>query len=266
MIRQLYIRQAMEDLINRTQITNKVYDGIADPGNGAVPLQAGGQWVSPQEKAGGPYPYSPSKAIALLKAHGWKVTPGGTSTCQSAGTGAADCGAGITAGEALTFSLAYSSGSAIFDEQEAAIQSSEELGGIKITLKSEPFNTLAATVGTCNAASHPASTCNWQLVDEGYQPLPGLYPSGEQFFATNAPYNQGGYSSPEMNSLINATEYGSSTQAFYAYENYANEQLPWLYLPNSSFINAYKSNLAGFAPLNPFSGSLNPEDWYFTKS
>jgi peptide/nickel transport system substrate-binding protein len=266
LIRQLYIRQAMEELINRPQITKKVYAGVADPGNGAVPIQAGGPWVSPQEKAGGPYPYSPSKAIALLKAHGWSVKPGGTSTCQRAGTGPADCGAGITAGESLAFTMEYSSGSAIFDEQEAAIQSSEAQGGIKINLKSEPFNTLAANVGTCNAASHPASTCNWQLVDEGYQPLPGLYPSGEQFFATDAPYNQGGYSNAKMNSLIEATEYGSSTQAFYAYENYANEQLPWLYLPNSSLINVYKSNLGGFAPLNPFSGSINPEDWYYTKS
>ena len=266
LIRQLYVRQALEYLINRPQISKKAYAGDADPGNGTVPIQAGGPWVSPQEKAGGPYPYSPAKAVALLKAHGWKVTPGGTSTCQRAGSGAADCGAGITAGEKLAFTLEYSSGSTTFDEQEAAIQSSEEQGGIKINLKSEPFNTLAANVGTCNAKSHPASTCSWQLVDEGYQPLPGLYPSGEQFFATGAPYNQGGYSNPKMNQLINATEYGSSKQAFYAYENYANEQLPWLYLPNQSFVNAYKSNLGGFAPLNPFSGSINPEDWYYTKS
>jgi peptide/nickel transport system substrate-binding protein len=266
MIRQLYIRQAMEYLINRPQITKKVYAGDADPGNGTVPLVAGGKYASPQEKADGPYPYSPAKAVALLKAHGWKVTPGGISTCQRAGSGSADCGAGITSGEQLAFTLAYSSGSTTFDEQEAAIQSSEEQGGIKINLKSEPFNTLASTVGTCNAKSHPASTCSWQLVDEGYQPLPGLYPSGEQFFATGAPYNQGGYSDPKMNSLINTTEYGSSTQAFYTYEDYANQQLPWLYLPDQSFVNAYKSNLGGFAPLNPFSGSINPEAWYYTKS
>jgi len=266
LIRQLYVRQAIEYLINRPQITKKVYEGYADPGNGTVPLVAGGQWVSPQEKAGGPYPYSPSKAIALLKAHGWNVKPNGTSTCQRAGSGPADCGAGITAGENLAFTLEYSSGSTTFDEQEAAIQSSEAQGGVKINLKSEPFNTLAATVGTCNAKSHPASTCNWQLVDEGYQPLPGLYPSGEQFFATNAPYNQGGYSNAKMNQLINDTEYGSSTKAFYAYEDYANQQLPWLYLPDQSFINVYKSNLGGFAPLNPFSGAINPEDWYYTKS
>jgi peptide/nickel transport system substrate-binding protein len=266
LIHQLYVRQAIEMLIDRPQISQKVYGGYADPGNGAVPVVAGGQWVSPQEKAGGPYPYSPSKAIALLKEHGWKVTPGGTSTCQRTGSGPADCGAGVTSGEDLAFSLEYSSGDTTFDEQEDAIQSSEEQGGIKMNLKSEPFNTLAADVGTCTAASHPASTCSWQLVDEGYQPDQGLYPAGDQFFETDAPYNFGGYSNPEMNSLINATEYGSSSQAFFSYENYANEQLPWLYLPNPSLINAYKSNLGGFAPLNPFSGSLNPEDWYFTKS
>ena len=36
-----------------------------------------------------------------------------------------------------------------------------------------------------------------------------------------------------MNNLINATEYGSSTPAFFAYEDYAARQLPWLWLPDS---------------------------------
>jgi peptide/nickel transport system substrate-binding protein len=264
MLRQLYIRQALEDLINRPQIVSKVYGGYADPGNGPVPLAAGGQWVSPLEKSGGPYPYSPSKAISLLKAHGWKVVPNGTSTCQTPGTGPTDCGTGIAAGAALSFSLAYSSGSTTFDEQEAAIQSSEAQGGVKINLKSEPFNTLASTVGICNASSHPSSGCNWELVDEGYDPLIGLYPAGSGWFNTGGSSNQGGYSSPEMDNLINQTEYGSSTQAFYNYEDYAAEQLPWLWLPQPSNINVYKSNIGGYTPLNPFTGSLNPEVWYFT--
>ena len=49
-LRQLYIRQAMEDLINRPQIVAKVYGGYADPGNGPVPVQAIPSWVSPLEK------------------------------------------------------------------------------------------------------------------------------------------------------------------------------------------------------------------------
>jgi peptide/nickel transport system substrate-binding protein len=264
LLRQLYIRQALEELINRPQIVSKVFGGYADPGNGPVPIKAFEQWISPLERAGGPYPYSPRAAVALLKAHGWKVVPGGASTCQRVGSGSADCGAGVTAGEQLSFQLAYSAGIASFDEQEAAIQSSEEQAGVKLALKTEPFNTLTATVGTCTAAKHPGSTCGWQLVDEGYNPYQ-LYPSGTGFFNTGGFYNQGGYSSPEMDSLINATEYGSSSSAFYAYEDYAARQLPWLWLPDADFVQVYKTNLTGYAPLNPFSGGLDPENWFYSK-
>jgi peptide/nickel transport system substrate-binding protein len=263
-LQQLYVRQAMQYLIDGPQIMSKVYEGYADPGTGPVPAQAFPQWASPLEKSGGAYPYDPAKAVSLLKAHGWKVVPGGTSTCQSPGTGPSDCGAGITAGEALSFQLLYSSGQAAMDEQEAAIQSSEEQGGIKIALKSEPFNTLVGQFGDCSASSHPASACSWQLVDEGYLPY-NLYPAGNSIFNTGGINDNGGYSSAEEDSLINATEYGSSTQAFYQYEDYTAEQLPWLWLPLESNIFVYKSNLAGFAPLNPVSGGLNPEVWYYTK-
>jgi peptide/nickel transport system substrate-binding protein len=91
-------------------------------------------------------------------------------------------------------------------------------------------------------------------------------PSGAGSFNTDANGNYGGYSSPEMDKLIDATEYGSSSAAFFAYEDYAAKQLPLLWLPNASFVFVYKSNLAGVTPLNPFSGLLNPEVWYYTKS
>ena len=265
MLRQLYIRQALEYLINRKQIVQKAFAGFADPGNGPVPVIYGQQWASPLEKAGGPYPFSPSAAISVLKKHGWKVVPGGVDTCQSPGTGPANCGAGITAGEPLQFQLLYASGTAAFDQQNAAIQSSEALGGVKITLKSEPFNTLVATTGTCNAQSHPASICNdWQLQQYGYNTY-GLDPSGAGYYNTDAINNYGGYSNPHMDALINATEFGASSSAFYAYEDFAARQLPLLWLPNESYVFVYKSNLAGVTPLNPFSGTINPEVWYFTK-
>jgi peptide/nickel transport system substrate-binding protein len=263
-LQQLYVRQALEDLIDRTQIVSKVFDGYADPGNGPVPVQGFSAWTSPLEKSGGPYPYDPAKAISLLKAHGWKVVPNGTSTCQRPGAGAADCGAGITAGEPLSFQLLYSSGSTTGDEEEASIQSSEAQAGVAIGLKSEPFNSLISTVGVCNAGSHPASTCGWQLVDFGYDPY-DLYPAGDGIFNTDGNGNQGGYSSPEEDTLINDTEYGGSAQTFFAYEDYTAEQLPWLWVPQASNIQVYKSNLVGYAPLNPFTGGLNPEDWYYTK-
>ena len=263
-LRQLYVRQALEDLIDRTQIVSKIYDGYADPGNGPVPVAGFSEWTSPLEKSGGPYPYDPSKAISLLTAHGWKVVPNGTSTCQRPGAGATDCGAGITAGERLSFQLLYSSGSTTGDEEEASIQSSEAQAGVAVSLKAEPFNSLISTVGVCNSGSHPASTCGWQLVDFGYDPY-DLYPAGDGIFNTDSNGNQGGYSSAEENTLINDTEYGGSAQTFFAYEDYTAEQLPWLWVPQASNIQVYKSDLVGYAPLNPFTGGLNPEDWYYTK-
>jgi peptide/nickel transport system substrate-binding protein len=265
LLRQLYIRQALEYLINRGQITSDAFHGYADPGNGPVPVTYGQQWASPLEKAGGPYPYAPAKAEALLKAHGWTVTPNGTDTCQRPGTGAADCGAGVAAGEKLQFQLLYASGSADYDQMNAAIQTSEAQAGIHLVLKAEPFNTLVATTATCNAASHSGSVCNWQLQQFGYQPY-SLDPNGSGIFNTDAVSNYGGYSSPEMDQLINETEYGSSSSAFFAYEDYAAEQLPWLWLPNQSGVIVYKNNLAGVVPSSPFDFLLNPEVWYYVKS
>jgi peptide/nickel transport system substrate-binding protein len=265
LLKQLYIRQALEYMINRKQIQSAVFHGYADPGNGAVPTTYGQQWVSPLEKSGGPYQYSVSKAVAVLKAHGWKVVPNGTDTCQQPGTGPSQCGAGITAGEKLQFQLLYASGSADYDQMNAAIQTSEAQGGIHITLKAEPFNTLVATTSTCNEQSHPASTCNnWQLQQFGYQPY-SVDPNGSGVFNTNAISNYGGYASAKMDQLINATEYGSSPSAFFAYEDYVAQQLPWLWLPNQSSVVVYKSNLAGVAPSSPFDFTLNPEVWYYVK-
>ncbi|WP_037908963.1 peptide ABC transporter substrate-binding protein [Actinacidiphila yeochonensis] len=263
LLRPLYIRQALEYLIDRTQIVSKVYDGYADPGNGPVPVKAQESWATPLEKSGGPYPYSPQKATALLTAHGWKVAARGTTTCQNPGTGANQCGAGIKAGQALTFQLLYSSGRTTTDQQFAAIKSSEAQAGITLNLKSEPFNTLIGTMGTCTAASHPKSGCGWQLASYGYVPYP-LYPNGSGLFDTGGSNNAGGYSDPTMDKLIKETQYSTSSSAFNEYEDYAAQQLPWLWLPLRSGILVYRTKLQGVVPLNPFSGGNNFEDWYYT--
>jgi peptide/nickel transport system substrate-binding protein len=263
-LRQLYIRQVLEYLINRPQIVSKVYSSYADPGNGPVPMLYGKRWVSPLERAGGPYPYSPARAIALLKAHGWKVVPHGVSACERPGTGASDCGAGITTGERLEFTLIDSSGDTAIEQQDAAFQSTEAAAGIKINLKAEPFNTIVATAGICTASSHPAATCGWQLQDYGYDPY-RLDPSGVGIFSTGGFNNFSGYSDAKEDQLINAAEYGSSAAAFYAYENYTARQLPILWLPIPSGLFVYRKNLAGITPWNPFSATFNPEVWYYTK-
>jgi len=261
--RQLYVRQAIEDLIDRPQIVSKVYGGYADPANGPVPVLAFPNWASPLEKSGGPYPYSPSAATALLKAHGWKVMPNGVSTCQSAGTGPTQCGAGIAAGQQLQFQLIYGSGTTTTDQMNATIAASEEQAGIKLNLKPEPFNTMVGTIGTCTAASH-SQDCGWQLAEYGYSPY-GLYPADDGNFIAGGTSNSGGYDDPEANSLINTTLQNSATTSFFAYEDYIAKQLPWLWTPLREDLEVYKSNLGGIAPMNPFSGGINPQDWYYVK-
>jgi peptide/nickel transport system substrate-binding protein len=258
---QLYIRQAMEDLINRTQYVKDIFHGYADPGNGPVPVTAFPTFSSPLEKGGGPYPYNPSTAISLLKSHGWKVTPNGTSTCQNPSL----CGAGIAKGTPLSFTLIYPSGTATTDTMNAAIQSSEEQAGIKFNLKPTPFNTMVGEIGICTQASHPSSACGWQLAEYGYSPFFGPYPAGAGQYNTGGNGNEGGYSSATENNLIDQTEYGSSPSTFFQYEDFTARQLPMLWLPLNDQILIYKSKLAGVAPLNPLDAGNNEQDWYYVK-
>ena len=165
----------------------------------------------------------------------------------------------------MQFQLLFGSGSTSFDQLNAAVQSSEALGGVKINLKSEPFDTLVATTGTCNAASHPAATCDdWQLQNYGYNTY-AARPERRRLLRLQRHQQLRRVRNPQMDNLIHATEYGASSAAFFAYEDFAAKQLPLLWLPNASTVIVYKSNLAGITPLNPFSGTLNPEVWYYTK-
>ncbi len=76
--------------------------GAGDP---AQPLRL------PGGRRDNPLKYNPATAVSLLKSHGWKVVPYGTSTCQSPGTAANQCGAGIPKGAKLSFNLQFDSGS-----------------------------------------------------------------------------------------------------------------------------------------------------------
>jgi peptide/nickel transport system substrate-binding protein len=260
---QLYIRQAMEYLINRPEIVQQVYGGYADPMNGPVSMNFT-TLTTPLEKSGGPYPYDPAKAVSLLKTNGWSVVPNGTTTCQDPGSGTGQCGAGIPKGAALSFQILYPSGSTQNDQMFAAMKTWAAAAGIQYSLKSEPFNTIAGTVGTCTAQSHPKATCSWQITAGGYDPYQ-LYPTGAGLFNTGGAFNSGGYSNPEMDQLINETEYSSNPSYFAQYENYAAEQLPNLWMPLTEIVNAYKSTIGGIQPGNPFSGTIDPELWYYTK-
>jgi peptide/nickel transport system substrate-binding protein len=261
MFSQLYIRQAMQSLVNQAGYIGAFLEGYAYPSYGPVPVQPASDFVSPQETKN-PYPYNPTHAGHLLSSHGWSVVSGGMDTCLRPGTGANQCGAGIPAGAKLKFSLLYATGVTGDDEEMASLQSAFAQEGISVTPQGEPFNTVFSDMTqACNKPS-----C-WQmgydmdswLFDPGYNE-----PDGAILFGTNAPSNIGDYSNSKADTLINQLGSGG-IPAFYSYENYLAKQLPGLWMPQpDDQISAVNSKLQGWSPQDP-ENNLYPEDWYFVK-
>jgi peptide/nickel transport system substrate-binding protein len=258
---QLYIREAMQHLINQAGYITAFLQGYAYPTYGPVPTQPASEFVSPQQTRN-PFPYNPPDAISLLKAHGWSVVTGGTDTCVRPGTGANQCGAGIAAGAKLSFPFLYANGSTGVDEEVASLQSAFAQAGIKLAPSGAPFAT--ATGDMTPGCTKP--TC-WEFayVGEAWVFDPGYNePDGAILFSSNGPSNLGGYTNAQADSLMGQLGSGG-IPAFYKYENYVAKQLPGLWMPQTDFqISAVNNKLIGPLPQDPLS-NIYPENWYFVK-
>jgi peptide/nickel transport system substrate-binding protein len=260
--KQLYFRQALQHLVDQAVLIHATLAGQGYPTNGPVPLVPASQWVSPQEKAGW-YPYSPSAAKALLKAHGWSVKPGGLTTCRRPGTAAGECGAGIAAGTALKFQFAYASGVQSVAEQAAALQTAFAGAGVQLQLQPEVLSTLFSVFFPCT----PGKACPWQMIYDGggwgFEPTYNMPDLGAAL-ATGGVSNAGGYSDATNDANLKAIYTGSaSPQAFYTYENYLGEQLPLLWMPEILLqVSAVSKNLEGWYPQQP-QLNITPETWKF---
>jgi len=256
---QLYVRQAIEYLVDQPLYIKKIDKGYGVGTYGPVPSQPDNPFVS-QEVKNNPYPYNPGKAATLLTSHGWKVVPHGTTTCQSPGTGANQCGAGIPAGAKLAFNLQYASGQQSLTQLMTAEKSSWSQAGINITLSQASFNTVLGVAVPCTAGT---KACSWELENwgAGWIFAPDYYPTGESIFQTGAGSNSGSYSDPTNDANILAT---NVTQVpLTTYENYLAEQLPAIFQPNqASSLTEIQKGLKGVTPQNPL-WEINPEAWRF---
>jgi peptide/nickel transport system substrate-binding protein len=254
---QLYVRQAIQDLVDQPLYIQKIYKGYAVGTYGPVPSQPSNSFVSAEVK-NNPYPYNPTQAVTLLKNHGWKVVPEGTSTCQSPGTGVTQCGAGIPAGAQLAFNLQYASGTDAYTQIMTAEKSSWSTAGINISLSQASFNTVIGNSVPCSGSS-----CTWQMANwgAGWIFSPDYYPTGEEIFQTGAGSNSGSYSDPTNDANIEAT---NATQVpLTQYENYLAEQLPVVYQPApASSLTEIADGLTGATPQSP-TWTINPENWRF---
>ena len=259
--RQLYFRQALEDLLNQAAVIKGPLRGYGTETVGPVGSAPVTNYLSPTLKAGNPFPYNPTVAKNLLASHGWKVVPNGVSTCADP----AKCGPGVKANQQLTFNLPFATGVAWQTSEMDQLQSNASLVGIKINLQPKPFNQVTALAGgNCKVVHQP---CSWDLANwgAGWSFAPDYEPTGETLFMCGAPANSGGYCSPANDALIGKTLTSDNLQNMYTWQNYLSKQVPVVWQPNGAYqLTEVVSNLKGVTPQTP-TLNLNPENWYFVK-
>ena len=258
--KQLYIRQAVQLLVDQPLYIDKYLKGYAVPTYGPVPIVPSNPFASTADKTN-QYPYDPSKAISLLKSHGWKVNPGGTDSCAKAGSASDECGAGIPEGTKLDVNLQYASGYLWLEQIMTAEKSSWESAGITVNLTQATFDTVIGNSVPCSGGS----ACKWEMENwgGGWSFEPDYYPSGEELFETGAGSNFGSYSDSTNDANIRATN--DTNVGLTTYENYLAKQLPVVWQANPAYeLTEIASNLRGLTPQNPY-GFLAPEEWYFVK-
>jgi peptide/nickel transport system substrate-binding protein len=254
LFKQLYLRQALEYVDDQEGVSKAVYRGYAYPNTGPAPAEPANPWLSSLQTDNGgqgPYPFDISKAKSLLTSHGWKLVSG-VMTCEDP----AKCGTGIKAGQQLKFTLDYSTGEAAMTDSISVYKSDASEAGIDVNVVGQTFDTVAGEAIPTNPS--------WQAAEYGlWIYSPDYEPTGEELFATGAGSNAGAYSDPTMNSLITATQTSSSIATYHTFDNYAAEQLPYIYVPLPYGVYVVKSNLHG-VDFNPLQTYL-PEYYYFTK-
>jgi peptide/nickel transport system substrate-binding protein len=265
--RQPYFRNAFQHLIDQQGWIHAFLYDTADPTCGPIPLSPPSPLVNTSAIGLGPCSFSPSTAQSLLTSHGWKVVPGGNTTC----TNPSLCGAGIKQGEGISFNIDYESGVVSLQDEMNDLASQAKKLGITINLTTHPFSTVVATGSPCMPS---AASCKWtaQNWGAGWIYGPSYLPTGEPLYNPGSAANAGSYSDPKMTSLITQTITGplaNESAALTAYAQYVSQQDPVIFGPTQ--VGTYGGNaatlvdkkLAGYSA-NAL-GFLQPQYWYFTK-
>jgi peptide/nickel transport system substrate-binding protein len=253
--KQLYVRQAMQMLIDQQGYVKSLFKGYGWPTNGPVPIQPSNRYVSSYVKSG-PYKYNPAAAAALLKSHGWTIHPDGASECT--GT----CGDGVEQGAKLRFKLMYASGDTVVSQQVQAWKSAAAKAGVQLDLSEAPFNQVIAAAAPCQTGN----PCSWQLVYWGGGWLYGVnpIPVGDQQFLCGAGANFGTYCDKTNDANIRAVQRQAGLGPMTRFQNYMARQLPVLWMPYRPYqLSMIKKTLKGVQQ-SPIL-SLTPEDWSFSK-
>jgi peptide/nickel transport system substrate-binding protein len=265
-IAQLYVRQALEHLIDEPAMISGIFKGAASPTYGPVPSAPISPYAPPNATHPA-YPYNPKAAAALLKAHGWKVVPGGQSTCARPGTGAGECGAGIPKGTPIKFVWASPPDSEAPDLgllADTVASTAKQTVGIDITpsTKTEAFLSDAYDDSAPNDVKY---TNDWGVLAIGAL-LNDYYPTQDGYDSPGS-LDLGDYKDPTAERLIAASVHSGDVHAVERETGYIERDLPGLYLPNPDELYAVK-NVSG--PPDSWTvltegSAFFPQYWYRVK-
>ncbi|MDE3007803.1 MAG: hypothetical protein KGJ10_01420 [Acidobacteriota bacterium] len=249
LLKQLYVRQALQMGINQPTLIHSVYNDFAVPSTSPLPLSTPAALAASVANL---YPFDLNGAQALLKTHGWTLS-GATWTCQRPGVNADECGSGIAANRPLTLNVVWASGSPTTDTMMRAEVAAWTQIGFQVT-------TIIDTPNNAMTDCHDAAIGDLCYLGGGWNYAPFMFPSGEQLFSSQGVANFGSYSDPAMNALITRSLVAPGTLS--AYAKYAASQLPVLYEPDATSLYEIAKSLRGVdgAVLSPV-GTFTPEFW-----
>jgi peptide/nickel transport system substrate-binding protein len=246
-IAQPYADEALAELINQNAIIKGVYHGWAVPASGPIP-SAPDSPFAPASSAKAVFPYNPSGAAKLLKAHGWNVKPGGQTVCAKAGSGASDCGAGIPKGTPFKFvwaNVPESVASTGVLESDAFSSQAKASAGVDIELSTKTFNFLTTNYNDANPAAKKY-TNDWAVNNFGGIQF-DYYPTQDGLLSPGAGFNLGAWDNPAAIKLMLASASSNSATAVQKEDEFESKQYPVFFMPDEDQINAVSSKVGGTA-------------------
>ncbi|MFD1676471.1 ABC transporter substrate-binding protein [Alicyclobacillus fodiniaquatilis] len=229
------VRQAIEYALNRQEMIQGLYKGMAVPINSPTPDSF--SWAATPASQLNQYKYDPKKAEQLLDAAGyvkkgqWRIDP--------------------KTGKTLQIHLVYSSGNTVTQSEGTAIQQDLQAVGLDVVVDTPlDFNTLISRL-----ENNDSNIDMWLMSNEL-----GADPDPRGMWGTKDPDNFGRYSNTEIDKLIyntwalpsDFTQAGRGEQ-FQKFNKFVNQQLPLVFLWDLQDVTVYSSKLnipaSHFGPL-----------------
>ena len=250
---QAYVRHVLQELSDQSVMISRFENGYAYPAVGPVPAAPTDPGVNTGLPTSALVPFSISGAKADLESHGWKVgDTAGATKCEKPGTGAGECGAGISKGAELNFQILIGTGSTTELNLESYWAATCAQDGIGITIKTGTFSALVGIIYS--------SSTKWDLGDYGAGWIfsPDYYPTGEVLFAPGAGANASHFDNASTNAAIVASLFTDPNLDAYA-TNIAQES-PVIFRPDGVGLIETKSDVVADTAIG---GSLaNPLDLF----